>query len=385
MDTFDFSGATCDSRLVKPGMLFVALKGETADGHDYIPQALQKGAKGIVDGYDELDRIASAYRQSLKATVIGVTGSAGKTTTKELLRAFLSCIGKTHATEGNFNNHLGLPLTILNCPKDADFLVLEMGTNHPGEIAHLCDIAVPDKGLVTNIGTAHLEFFKTREGVAAEKGELLRRAKQAFASAETFAYSSIGVDEGRRVVVDQNHAWLRAALNAILPGDHNLANAALAFAVAESFGVTREQAISALTHFTLPGARGRKVEKGGVLFIDDTYNANPDSMIAALNVLAATPCTGRRVAVLGDMFELGSEVLNWHQKVFAHALALRLPLVVGVGEMSSRCLCHLAFKTVEDLRRKLGYQLSGGDVVLLKASHSMNLGDVLTKGLLGLS
>ena len=144
-----FNGATFDSRQVRPGMLFVALKGESADGHDYIPQALANGAAGVVDGYEELDRVAREYRRTLKAKVVAVTGSAGKTTTKELVKAFLSTVGKVHATEGNFNNHIGLPITILNCPEDADFLVVEMGTNHPGEIAHLCDVAEPDCGIVT--------------------------------------------------------------------------------------------------------------------------------------------------------------------------------------------------------------------------------------------
>ena len=126
---------TFDSRAVKPGMLFIALKGEKSDGHDYIPQALAAGAAGVIDGYAELDRAARDWRRTLKATVIGVTGSAGKTTTKEFLRTFFSALGKTAATEGNFNNHIGLPVTILNCPADADFLIVEMGTNHPGEIA----------------------------------------------------------------------------------------------------------------------------------------------------------------------------------------------------------------------------------------------------------
>ena len=172
-----FSGATFDSRSVKPGMLFVALKGDKADGHDYIPQALAAGAAGIIDGYDELDRVAREYRRSLKAKVVGITGSAGKTTTKELVKTFLSTVGKVHATEGNYNNHIGLPITILNCPKDADFLVLEMGTNHPGEIAHLCDIAEIDCALVTNDGTAHIEFFGDQDGIAREKGVVLERAR----------------------------------------------------------------------------------------------------------------------------------------------------------------------------------------------------------------
>jgi len=365
-------------------MGFVALKGEKADGHDYVPQALAAGAARIIDGLDALQREARDYRKTLRAHVIGVTGSAGKTTTKEFLKAFLSKAGKVYGTEGNFNNHIGLPMTILNCPEDADFLVLEMGTNHPGEIAALCDIAAPDLGLVTNVGTAHLEFFKTQEGIAAEKGVLLQRAARAFASAETFAFGSLGVAREKRVVVDIRQDWMRAALADVLPGDHNVANACLAFAVAESLGCTREQAVAALADFALPGARWRRTERAGVTFVDDTYNANPDAMIAALDAFAAMPCRGRRVAILGDMFELGADALDLHRKVFAHALSLRLPLVVGVGEMSSRCVCHLAYKTVGELRRKVGYQLTAGDSVLLKASHSMKLGEILSEGLLGL-
>ena len=154
-----FTGATLDSRQVRPGMLFVAIKGEKVDGHDFIPQALANGAAGIVDGREELARVAHEYRRTLGATVIGVTGSAGKTSTKELVAAFLRTKGlKVHATAGNYNNDLGLPLTILNCPLDADVLVLEMGTNHPGEIKHLVDIAEPNIGLISSIGTAHIDL-----------------------------------------------------------------------------------------------------------------------------------------------------------------------------------------------------------------------------------
>ena len=328
----DFCGATFDSRLVKPGMLFVALKGEKSDGHDYIPMALEKGAAGIVDGYEELDRGAREYRRSLKATVVGITGSAGKTTTKELVKAFLSQAGKVHATEGNFNNHIGLPITILNCPKDADFLVLEMGTNHPGEIAHLCDVAEPDCGLVTNVGTAHIEFFETQDGIAREKGTLFARAKGAcVASSENGRLGILRELAGDRLVsVDPHPAWLAEALAGVLPGAHNVSNAALAYAVAERFGVTRGQADAALADFALPGARWRKAEKDGVRFIDDTYNANPDAMIAALDTFAALSVPGRRIAVLGDMFELGPAADELHRRVFDHAAGLGFDAVVAV-------------------------------------------------------
>ena len=375
----DFCGATFDSRLVKPGMLFVALKGEKSDGHAFIPMALEKGAAGIVDGYEELDRVAREYRRSLKATVVGVTGSAGKTTTKELVKAFLAKAGKVHATEGNFNNHIGLPITILNCPKDADFLVVEMGTNHPGEIAHLCDIAEPDCGLVTNVGTAHIEFFENQDGIAREKGTLFARAKGfCVASAENCRLEILKELAGARLMsVDPHPAWLADALRGVLPGDHNVSNAALAYAVAERFGVTRAQAVAALADFALPGARWRKVEKDGVRFIDDTYNANPDAMIAALDAFAAEPAAGRRVAVLGDMFELGPAAAEFHARVFDHAATLGLDRVVAVGEISSKCKCDMAFQSVSALIAEIKTVLTAGDTVLLKASHGMQLGGIL--------
>ncbi len=375
----EFHGATFDSRMVTPGALFVAVKGEKCDGHDYIPQALARGAAGVIDGYDELDRAARAYRRSLKAKVVGVTGSAGKTTTKELVKAFLSTIGKVHATEGNFNNHLGLPVTILNAPRDADFLVLEMGSNHPGEIAHLCDVAEPDSAIVTNVGTAHIEFFGDQDGIAREKGTLFARAREfCVVSKENPRLATLSsLARGELAVVDPRQEWMAKALENVLPGGHNVSNACLAFALAERYGVTREGAIASLGSVKLPGARWRVTEKDGVTYIDDTYNANPDSMIAALDTLAKTKCDGKRVAVLGDMFELGDRSAELHKKVFDHAMALGLPLVIGVGEESSKCLCHLAYKTLEPLKKKFRLDVSAGDLVLLKASHGMNLGRLL--------
>lgn len=375
----EFSGATFDSRQVKPGMLFVALKGEKSDGHDYIPQALEKGAAGVVDGYDELDRVAREYRRSLKAKVIGITGSAGKTTTKELVKTFLSTLGKVHATEGNFNNHIGLPITILNCPKDADFLVVEMGTNHPGEIAHLCDIAEIDCAIITNVGTAHIEFFGDQDAIAREKGTVLDRAKEFGVVSKENSRLEVLRELAKcdLVEVDAHQEWLAEALEGVLPGDHNVSNASLAFALAERFGAERGKCAAALKGFELPGARWRISEKWGVTFIDDTYNANPDSMIAALDALAKMPCDGKRVAVLGDMFELGEKSQELHRMVFDHAMALKIPLVVGVGEMSSNCLCHLVYKELKTLKKKFRVDVSAGDLVLLKASHGMHLGELI--------
>lgn len=392
MTDFGFRGATFDSRLVKPGMLYVALKGERVDGNDFIPQALEKGAAKVIGGPDalaELQSLAREYRRALRphTTVVALTGSAGKTTTKELLKTFLSCAGKTYATEGNYNNHLGLPITILNCPDDADFLVVEMGSNHPGEIAGLCAIAEPDCALITNVGTAHLEFFGSQDGIAEEKGQIF----VALGNAHDTKIPPFGVVSMKNVRLEKlrsmcpvelveaepDQEWMAQALDGILPGAHNVSNACLAFAVAEKFGVTREQAFEALKGVSLPGARWRKVEKDGVTYIDDSYNANPDSMIAALDAFAAMPCDGKRVAVLGDMFELGPDSAELHRKVFGHAMKLGIPLVIGVGEESSKCLCHLAYKTLDPLKRKFRFDVSAGDIVLLKASHSMGLSKLL--------
>ncbi len=360
-------------------MGFVALKGEKVDGHDFIPKALAAGAADVIDGLDQLQSRALDFRRSLKAKVIGITGSAGKTTTKEFLKAFLSKAGKTHATEGNFNNHIGLPLTILNCPADADFLVVEMGTNHPGEIAALCAIAEPDAGLITNVGTAHLEFFQTQDGIAQEKGVLGASAKEFFVIGDNNVRKDalVAMCCGEAVVADTAQVWMREALAGVLPGEHNVSNACIAFAVAERLGVTREQAKEALADFALPGARWRKVEKDGVTFIDDTYNANPDSMIAALDAFAAMPCGGRRIAVLGDMFELGENSAGLHRKVFEHAMALGIPLVIGVGKTSSDGPCHRPCADLAAARACLADAVEPGDIVLLKASHSMRLGDLL--------
>ena len=377
----EFSGATFDSRKVKPGMLFVALQGENADGRRFIPNAVEKGAAGVVEGLEALHEAAREYRRSLSAKVIALTGSAGKTTTKELLRSLLSTVGKTHATEGNFNNHIGLPMTILNCPRDAEFLVLEMGTNHPGEIAALCSIAGPDAALITNIGNAHLEFFGSQEAIAREKGSL-------FASLRPGAVAAAGADNRFLDVLrsmcpssvteaDVGQDWIRDQLQGVLPGEHNVANAAIAFALAEKFGVSREMAAAAFSAVSVPGSRWRKIERNAVTFIDDSYNANPEAMIAALDAFAAMPCKGKRVAVLGDMLELGPESERLHRKVFDHAMSLGIPLVIGVGEMSSKCLCHLVYKSLDRLRCKFRFDVSAGDLVLLKASNSMKLGELI--------
>ena len=381
-----FSGATLDSRQVKPGMLFVAVKGERVDGHDFIPQALAAGAAGVIDGPAELAAAARVWRGCLSAKVGGVTGSAGKTTTKELLVAFLRAGGaKVHATAGNFNNELGLPLTILNCPKDADFLVLEMGTNHPGEIGRLVEIARPDFGVISSIGTAHIEFFKTQDGIADEKGTLFRVLPPsgfAVLARDNARFERLSAMSAAPVVVaeedDPVRARLAEALAVRLPGRHNVCNAHLALLAACRLGATEDACIAVLGGFTLPGGRWRVVEAGGVTYIDDTYNANPTSMIAALETFAELPAAGRKIVVLGDMFELGERSAEFHEAVGRRAHELPLDEIVTVGaEANAHIAGGVRCQDAAEAKGALARIVRPGDAVLLKASHGMRLSDAL--------
>ena len=386
----DYAGVVFDSRKVKPGCLFAALPGSTVDGHRFVRQAFEKGAKGLLVRTDRvaeftgpeaaalipvpdvkaaLTETARTYRKTLTAKVVGITGSAGKTTVKEFTAAFLRQKGKTHATDGNYNNDLGLPITILECPPDADFLVVEMGTNHPGEIAHLVGIAAPDAGIISSIGTAHIEFFKTQDGIADEKGTLFR-------SLPPEGFAVLGVNNDRyarlkemcqcRVVTVEGAAPFACPL----AGEHNRWNMALAWACAKELGVTETMARAALDGFSLPGDRWRKVERDGVTFIADCYNANPTSMVIALETFAAEPCSGRRVAVLGDMFELGAESAQHHAAVKRRAETLNFDKVIYVGE-------NFGGVSRDEAKAELFAYVRSGDSVLLKASHGMALNRLL--------
>lgn len=388
-----FSGVTFDSRRVTPGCLYMAFPGATRDGHEFVEAALAKGAAAALVRREwaaahpglpliavdspraALTSAARAWRSALKAKVVGVTGSAGKTTTKELAAAFLRAGGlRVHATAGNYNNDIGLPITILECPADADVLVLEMGTNHPGEIAALVDVARPDAGLVSSIGTAHLEFFRTQDGIADEKGTLFARLPpDGFAAMErsNARFDRLAAMSAAPVVVadmarDPAARRLADALKVRLPGPHNVSNALVALVCARCFGVPDEACLAALADFALPGGRWRVVEKGGATWIDDTYNANPTSMVAALETFATLDVAGRRIAVLGEMYELGERSAELHADVLRRARELPLDRLVLVGD-------SFGGVSRDEAAAALASCVRPGDAVLLKASHGVHL------------
>lgn len=405
-----FSGVTFDSRLVRPGCLYMAFPGATRDGHEFVAQAIEKGAAAalvradwqgarpgqplvrVPDPRAALPVAARAWRRSLRATVIGVTGSAGKTTVKEFTAAFLRAGGfRVHATEGNYNNDLGVPITLLCAPPDADFLVVEMGSNHPGEIAGLVDIAEPDAGVISSIGTAHIEFFKSQDGIAREKGALLaglgRRGGTAPFSVllrENARYDMLAAMSAGSVVTvsasDPEAARFAEALQVRLPGPHNVSNVLLAAACAAQFGVGVDACLAAVASVRLPDGRWQVEVRGGVTWIDDTYNANPTSMIASLETFAKIPAKGRRIAVLGDMFELGDDEAMYHAMVGRRAGELPIDERIFVGERACGPMadaCEAPCTRAADLaaaRAALDECARAGDVVLVKASHGMQLG-----------
>ncbi len=376
-EAVEIRGAAIDSRAVRPGMLFACLPGARVDGHDFAPVAAAAGATFflasrplavrasvlvVADVIAALGAIAAVVRKRAHGTRwIGVTGSSGKTTVKELIAAACAGAGATWATKGNLNNHLGVPLTILNAPAGLAYAVIEMGANHQGEVAYLARIAQPEVGVITSIGPAHLEGFGGLAGVARGKSEL-------FAALPDDGTCLIGLhgssDQARSLGVEPADvdAIVRAAAgdrrllrvgSAEIPvvgdsdaegvvlrtgagevrlpllGAHNLANAALAWHAAVAAGVDPRTALAGLARIAPIAGRLQPKRAGEHVVLDDTYNANPSSMIAGLRVLAG--CAGRRLAVLGAMGELGADTLAGHHAVGAEAARLGLPLVT-VGE-----------------------------------------------------
>ncbi len=417
----EFNGISTDSRSVEPGDLFVALVGPSFDGHDFVEAALDKGAAGVVvqreldvegplylvgDTLEALGALAHHRRHRLGARVVAVTGSSGKTSTKELLRATLSGAHRVHATAGNMNNRIGLPLTILSAPEETEILILEMGTNEPGEIRALTDIAEPDVGIVTTVSETHLEGLGTLEGVLEEKLELIRGTRGdglAFVGSD----SNLLVGQARRIRSDLRVAgfgpeadeayrpsdpemttdgcwsflWRGQPVRLRLPGRHSVVNAVLALSVAEALGVDADLATRALSAVEPPRLRGETRNLGRLTLLLDCYNASPQSTRAALQWLRAVGSGKRRtVAVLGSMLELGDRTEALHAVVLHEALDGGVDLVVATGAFAALALAEgitgprlLVRADPERAYGELTARLHGDEVVLLKASRGVAL------------
>ncbi|MEW5724731.1 MAG: UDP-N-acetylmuramoyl-tripeptide--D-alanyl-D-alanine ligase [Thermodesulfobacteriota bacterium] len=434
-DEVSLAGVSTDSRTIKPGELFVALRGPNFDGHGFIAQAFEKGAaaalagKGtrvprgrpvlrVEDTLRSLGDLAAWFRRRRPLQVVAVTGSNGKTTTKEMIVRILKQKYRTHASAGNFNTLVGLPLSIFELRSSDQAAVLEMGMNHPGEIARLTEIAAPDVGLVTNVGPAHLQGLGSLRGVAQAKGELFRGlAPQTVAVVNlddplvmreaavfkgkhiTFGFTAKsdvhprGLDRkgpgGRAFTLVTPLGQARVEL--ALLGRHNVANALAAAAVGAAFGLSAQQTAEALAGFpAFPRRLQLRRLPGPVHLLDDTYNSNPVSAKLALEVLIGLPGRGRTLAVLGDMLELGKVSAAEHTRLGREAARLGVDVLVVVGPESRRL--GLAAKNSDRPPRHvrwftdqaeaaawLAAELKPHDRVLVKGSRGMHLEDLVDR------
>ncbi len=359
------AGWSVDTRTQKPGDVYFALRGPNHDGHEYVVQAVAQGAAGVVverssgapgemlvpDTLQALKSLGNWARETWGGTVIGVTGSAGKTTTKDAIADLLAVELPIGKTIGNFNNHVGVPLSILRLPDGCRAGVLEMGMNHAGEIRELASIAKPEIGVVTNVGYAHVEFFDSIDGVAAAKRELIESLPAggvAILNGDDARVREFGrVHQGRSVTFGFSEAAdvraevlsegaggsrfraLGVEYETRLPGRHAVMNLLAALAVAREFGIAPERLRDAVAGFAVGKMRGERSVRNGITIWDDCYNANPEAMQSMIDVLRETPAQ-RRIAVLGEMLELGHASAELHRKVGRYAAEHGVDLLIGV-------------------------------------------------------
>lgn len=418
-DDITFSGITSDSRQVGPGMLFAALPGQTFDGHDYVEQARERGAVAalvcknvetvlptlmVAEVLPAMGILAAYWRQQCTARVVGITGSNGKTTVKEMIASILRQRGAVLATQGNFNNELGLPLTLFGLDKSDDYAVLELGASNPGDIAYLADIAQPDVGVITNIGPAHLQGFITIEGVAAAKGELYASLPVDGVAIINSAEPWVDLWEGLNTAGTtyyfngdgENHTQARTdsgelvintpvgefSLQLPLPGAHNLINAMAATATCLALDVPLADIKTGLEAVEpVPGRLSLVNTSAGWTVIDDTYNANPASLYAALQVLASQ--SGEPWLVIGDMKELGADSRKMHAELGDAARTLGVKRLFAIGEASAATVNAFGemaahFSSRDGLIRALRSQLRPGVACLVKGSRSMGMEHVVS-------
>src|SRR5438309_12047839 len=368
-----------DSRTIKRGELFVALRGEKFDGHNFIEAVATSGAAGAIvdfnwnakvpqnfaliranDTLQAYQQLAANYRKSLALRVVAITGSNGKTSTKDFTAAVLTRRFRVTKTEGNFNNHVGLPRTMLEASAQDAVAVWEIGMNHPGEIAALAQLAAPDVAIITNIGVAHIEFMGSREKIAEEKGALAEavgaNGRVILNADDSFTKTIAARARGKVILAGITAGMIRAdeisqsgtgtdftilegahrcRAQLPVPGLHMVQNSLLAVAAGRIFGVSLEDCAAGLTAAPLTKARLQIKDIAGVQFLDDSYNANPDSMKAALRTLVELDADGKRIAVLGEMLELGEESERGHREVGETAAALKIDKLIAIGDVAA--------------------------------------------------
>ncbi len=418
-DVLVCGGVSTDTRTLPQNCAFFALRGENFDGDAFASQALAGGAAVVIvhrwsgdvpasaavievtDTLLALQRLAHWWRKQLDIPVVGITGSNGKTSTKDFTAAVLGQRFKVSATRGNLNNHIGVPLTILATTEEHTAAVWEMGMNHSGEIAPLCEIAKPRYGVITNVGTAHIEFLGTREAIAKEKGMLVRALPADGilflpAICDFYEYfrqrtraTMIAVGNGRGLVRAEDLRFEaegtrftlviegaeKVEVSLAVPGRHMVTNALLAAGVGWKLGVSPAQIADGLSGATLTGGRLKRYDYEGTTVIDDTYNANPESVAAAIETLADTPVNhgARRIIVLGRMGELGTHAPAAHLRT-GELAAERDLTVIAVGE-GAEGIAEGAnnapyFPNLDQAAKWLTREVKPGDVVLFKGSRS---------------
>ena len=424
----ELPGFSIDTRTIGRGEIFFALKGEQTDGHMYISRAVEQGASAVVcsevpddllngstdtsiikvaDTLLALQNCARFHRKRHGALFIGVTGSNGKTTTKDMLKALFDSMATTWATHGNLNNHIGLPLSVCRIPPSARTAVVEMGMSHPGEIRFLCSLAQPDSALITNVGPAHIGNLKTLDNIARAKAEILeglqphqtaifngdspylglfRETTKAhvvtFGTGETCDLKISEIrSEPEGVEFKIEFKGRKRSLKMKLLGKHNAFNAAAALATFFSHGGRLENGLMVLSNFEPPGARMQSFSSKGVRLILDCYNANPASMTEAIEYLKI--CEGRKIAVLGDMKELGDQSDASHRNLGKHVAESGIDILIAVGNesaltaqgaadagMVSDKLYHC--NSLDEATNLLNSVAAKADTILLKASRGMH-------------
>ncbi len=433
-DATYITGASIDSRNAKQGNLFVAICGANTDGHKYIGAAFENGCnaalienesfidkipKGmgaviVTDTVKALQNIASYYRQSMNIKIIGVTGSVGKTSTSDMIKAVCESKFKTAKTKGNFNNHIGLPLSILEFDPDIRVGILEMGMDRPGEIEFLAGIARPDIGVITNIGTAHIEYLGSRENIFNAKMEITKYFDESnilvvngdddflstLANTE-YRLIKAGVAQSNQIQVSDisdsiedgvsfalKYQGEKTKIHLPVPGRHNAVNAGLAIAAGIEAGVSIEEAAVGLRNLDLTDKRLSVKCKGDVKVIDDTYNASPASMRAAIDVLVSAEGF-RKIAILGDMYEQGKQSSLFHREIGEYASDRSVDMVIAIGDdaeyikegalkgMSASCVRY--YKTKDEFLREMKSIIRPGDAVLVKGSRGMAMDLIVRK------